>query len=66
MGGYPGRPNPDLVIRDPGGKPYTVRYDQVNAMVLNEFLKDHARMERQQATMACQQKQIQALEARLD
>jgi hypothetical protein len=58
--------NPDLVIRDPEGKPYTVRYDQVNAMVLNEFLKDHARMERQEASMACHQKQIQALEARLD
>jgi len=33
--------NPDLVIRDPEGKPYTVRYDQVNAMLLNEFLKEH-------------------------
>ena len=31
--------NPDLVVRDKGGKPYTVRYDQVNAMLLNEFLK---------------------------
>ena len=33
--------NPDLVIRDKDGKPYTVRYDQVNAMLLNEFLKEH-------------------------
>jgi Chaperone of endosialidase len=33
--------NPDLVIRDKEGKPYTVRYDQVNAMLLNEFLKEH-------------------------
>ena len=31
--------NPDLVVRDKEGKPYTVRYDQVNAMLLNEFLK---------------------------
>ena len=33
--------NPDLVMRDKEGKPYTVRYDQVNAMLLNEFLKEH-------------------------
>ena len=31
--------NPDLIIRDKEGKPYTVRYEQVNAMLLNEFLK---------------------------
>jgi trimeric autotransporter adhesin len=33
--------NPDLVVRDKEGKPYSVRYDQVNAMLLNEFLKQH-------------------------
>ena len=33
--------NPDLVIYDSDGKPYTVRYDAVNAMLLNEFLKEH-------------------------
>jgi len=33
--------NPDLVVRESDGKPYTVRYDQVNAMLLNEFLKEH-------------------------
>ena len=33
--------NPDLVVRDKEGKPYTVRYDAVNAMLLNEFLKEH-------------------------
>ncbi len=33
--------NPDLVVRDQEGKPYSVRYDQVNAMLLNEFLKEH-------------------------
>jgi uncharacterized coiled-coil protein SlyX len=33
--------NPDLVVRDAEGKPYTVRYDAVNAMLLNEFLKEH-------------------------
>jgi trimeric autotransporter adhesin len=39
--------NPDLVARDAQGKPYTVRYDAVNAMLLNEFLKAHRRMEEQ-------------------
>ena len=34
--------NPDLVARDKDGKPYSVCYDQVNAMLLNEFLKEHA------------------------
>ena len=33
--------NPDLVVRDANGKPQTVRYEQVNAMLLNEFLKEH-------------------------
>jgi hypothetical protein len=33
--------NPDLVARDEKGKPYTVRYEAVNAMLLNEFLKEH-------------------------
>jgi hypothetical protein len=36
--------NPDLVVRDKEGKPYSVRYDQVNAMLLNEFLKKHKRV----------------------
>ena len=36
--------NPDLVVRDKEGKPYSVRYDQVNAMLLNEFLKEHQRL----------------------
>ena len=39
--------NPDLVVRDKEGKPYSVRYDQVNAMLLNEFLKAHRRGEEQ-------------------
>jgi hypothetical protein len=44
--------NPDLVVRDKEGKPYSVRYDQVNAMLLNEFLKAHSKMEQQEATIA--------------
>jgi uncharacterized coiled-coil protein SlyX len=43
--------NPDLVVRDQEGKPYSVRYDQVNAMLLNEFLKEHCRVEEQQGTI---------------
>jgi hypothetical protein len=39
--------NPDLVVRDKEGKPYSVRYDQVNAMLLNEFLKEHRKVEQQ-------------------
>jgi Tfp pilus assembly protein FimV len=38
--------NPDLVVRDKEGKPYSVRYDQVNAMLLNEFLKERKEVER--------------------
>jgi len=57
--------DPDLVVRDKEGKPYSVRYEQVNAMLLNEFLKEHRKNEEQQATIARQQKQIEALAAGL-
>jgi hypothetical protein len=71
--------NPDLVARDDQGKVYTVCYEAVNAMLLNEFLKEHrtvqelkstaARQEanaaKQEATIASQQKQIEALSASL-
>jgi hypothetical protein len=68
--------NPDLVVRDKDGKPYSVRYDQVNAMLLNEFLKEHRKNEEQEATIAQlkqdfqsrlveQQKHIEALAASL-
>lgn len=43
--------NPTLVLRDKEGKPYTVRYEQVNAMLLNEFLKEHKQVEKQEATI---------------
>jgi hypothetical protein len=39
--------NPDLITRDREGKPYTVRYEQINAMLLNEFLKEHKKVEQQ-------------------
>ncbi len=53
--------NPDLVVRGEDGKVMTVRYEAVNAMLLNEFLKEHQKLEEQQATIERQQKQIDAL-----
>ncbi len=52
--------NPDLVVRDAEGKPYSVRYDQVNAMLLNEFLKAHSKIEEQEATIAHLKQELQA------
>jgi hypothetical protein len=43
--------NPDLVARDEAGKPYTVRYEAVNAMLLNEFIKEHRKVEELEATV---------------
>jgi hypothetical protein len=57
--------NPDLVARDDQGKPYTVRYEAVNAMLLNEFLKEHKRNEKQEATIADLKSQVQVLTATL-
>jgi Chaperone of endosialidase len=59
------RINRDLVVRDKDGKPYTVRYDAVNAMLLNEFLKEHHQVQDLKAIVAEQQKQIKALTAGL-
>ncbi len=59
--------NPDLVVRDDNGQIYTIRYEAVNAMLLNEFLKEHRNVAEQQSTIAelkttvaQQQKQIAA------
>ena len=71
--------SPDLIARDDQGKVYTVRYEAVNAMLLNEFLKEHRKVEKQEvtiaqlksaaakeeATAAQQQKEIQTLIASL-
>ena len=57
--------NPDLIIRDQEGTPHTVRYKQINAMLLNEFLKEHRRNEEQEATIARLEKQVEALTAGL-
>jgi uncharacterized coiled-coil protein SlyX len=62
--------SPELITRDEEGKPQTVRYEAVNAMLLNEFLKEHRRNEEQRATItelksmvAQQQKDFQATAA---
>jgi uncharacterized coiled-coil protein SlyX len=55
--------DPDLVVRDKEGKPYTVRYDAVNAMLLNEFLKEHRKNEEQEKTIAELESGITALAA---
>jgi hypothetical protein len=57
--------NPDLVGRDDQGKVYSVRYDAVNAMLLNEFLKEHRKVQELEANAARQQKQIETLTAGL-
>jgi trimeric autotransporter adhesin len=57
--------NPDLVIYDADGKPYTVRYDAVNAMLLNEFLKAHRKIDEQQATIAQLKNEMETVLARL-
>jgi hypothetical protein len=57
--------NPDLIVRDKNGEIYSVRYDAVNAMLLNEFLKEHRTVQELKTTIAQQQKQIEALTAGL-
>ena len=64
--------NPDLIVRDEKGEIYTVRYDAVNAMLLNEFLKAHSKMEQQEAiiaelksTVAQQQKAMETVTTQL-
>jgi len=52
-------------VRDDSGEIYTVRYEAVNAMLLNEFLKEHRKVEKQGATIEQQQKEIAALAAQL-
>ena len=55
--------NPDLIVRDKEGKPYSVRYDAVNAMLLNEFLKEHRKNETQETTLAELKAEIATLSA---
>jgi hypothetical protein len=55
--------NPDLVVRDENGEIYTVRYEAVNAMLLNEFLKEHRKVEQQVRKMQEQEASISQLKA---
>jgi hypothetical protein len=57
--------SPELITRDEEGKPQTVRYEAVNAMLLNEFLKEHRMVQEQGAMIAELQKEIGVLEAGL-
>jgi trimeric autotransporter adhesin len=52
--------NPDLVVRDAEGKVYTVRYEAVNAMLLNEFLKEHRTVQELKSTVQKQQNDFQS------
>jgi hypothetical protein len=58
--------NPDLVVRDENGEIYTVRYDAVNAMLLNEFLKAHRKMQEQEETIGQHRKDFQATISKLE
>ena len=57
--------DPDLIVRDNEGKPYSVRYDQVNAMLLNEFLKEHKAFVQEQRKVQELEKQVEKLAAGL-
>jgi Chaperone of endosialidase len=57
--------NPDLVVHDKEGKANTVRHEQINAMLLNEFLKEHKKVEEQQTTIVALRKDLGALTAQL-
>jgi hypothetical protein len=58
--------NPDLVVRDTEGKPYSVRYDQVNAMLLNEFLKEHCKVEQLEKQVETLTTGLQKMSAQLE
>src|SRR6266545_279540 len=57
--------NPELITRDQDGNPETVRYEAVNAMLLNEFLKEHRKVEEQEATIAQLKKEMETVVGRL-
>ena len=58
--------NPDLVARDAKGELYTVRYEAVNAMLLNEFLKEHATVQELKNEIAALKTGLQKLSAQID
>jgi hypothetical protein len=61
-----GKVDPDLVARDDQGKPYTVRYEAVNAMLLNEFLKEHRKVEVQECKIETLEATVAKLQAALE
>ena len=58
--------NPDLVARDANGKAYTVRYDAIHAMLLNEFLKEHRKGELLEKQVAALTAALQKVSAQLE
>jgi hypothetical protein len=56
----------DLVARDADGKVNTVRYEAVNAMLLNEFLKEHQKVQRLEASLAAVNERLKAQDAKID
>ena len=58
--------NPDLIVRDENGEIYTVRYDAVNAMLLNEFLKEHRKVERLEKQIEMLSAGLQKVSAQLE
>jgi hypothetical protein len=58
--------NPDLVVYDKEGKPYSVRYEQINAMLLNEFLKEHVKVAEQNQKIQDQEAMITELKKDVD
>ena len=57
--------NPDLVLRDKEGKAYTVRYEAVNAMLLNEFLKEHRKVEELEAALRAVNQRLAEQDAKI-
>ena len=57
--------NPDLIIKDKEGKPFTVRYEEVNVLLLNEFLKEHKKVEEQQVSISQLKSEMQTMVAQL-
>jgi len=58
--------NPDLIVRDKEGRPYTVRYDAVNTMLLNEFLKEHREVQELKKQVAALTAGLQKVSAQLE
>jgi hypothetical protein len=58
--------NPDLIVRDKGGKPYSVRYEAVNAMLLNEFLKEHRELQELKKQVTALTAGLQKVSARVE